>query len=184
MARPGDANISRTALTLPHSLFLEQGHIGTVCTNPKLATHTCPAASVYGHAEAVSPLLAEPLRGPVYLVPSGHELPDLVADLQGQVEIQLHGTVGSRHGGLRTVFEVGPGRAGDEVRAQHAGRSQEPAGQLDQHLQAQAARRARDQGAEREEGHQPEAAAEHRVLQAAQEGSQAPQEGSQKHHSK
>jgi hypothetical protein len=107
-ARPGDANISRTALTLPHALFLEQGHIGTVCTNPKLATHTCPADSVYGRAEAVSPLLAEPLKGPVYLVPSGHELPDLVADLQGQVEIQLHGTVGSRHGGLRTVFESVP----------------------------------------------------------------------------
>ncbi len=107
-ARPGDANISRTVLNLPHALFLEQGHIGTVCTNPKLAAHECPAASVYGSAEAVSPLLAEPLKGQVYLVPSGHELPDLVADLRGQVEIQLHGIVGSRHGGLRTVFEGVP----------------------------------------------------------------------------
>jgi hypothetical protein len=107
-ARPGDANIGRTALTLPHALFLEQGHIGTVCTNPKLASHTCPADSVYGQAEAVSPLLAEPLKGAVYLVPSGHELPDLVADLQGQVEVQLHGTVSSKRGGLRTVFESVP----------------------------------------------------------------------------
>jgi hypothetical protein len=107
-ARPGDANISRTALTLPHALFLEQGHIGTVCTNPKLAAHECPADSVYGQAEAVSPLLDQPLKGSVYLVPSGHELPDLVADLQGQVEVQLHGTVSSKHGGLRTVFESVP----------------------------------------------------------------------------
>jgi len=108
-ARPGDANIRRTALTLPHALFLEQGHIGTVCTNPKLAAHACPADSVYGTAEAVSPLLDQPLKGKVYLVPTpGHELPDLVADLQGQVEIQLHGTVGSKHGGLRTVFEALP----------------------------------------------------------------------------
>jgi hypothetical protein len=107
-ARPGDANISRTALTLPHALFLEQAHIGTVCTNPKLAAHTCPPDSVYGQAEAVSPLLGEPLKGPVYLVPSGNELPDLVADLQGQVEIQLHGVVSSKRGGLRTVFEGVP----------------------------------------------------------------------------
>lgn len=107
-ARPGDANISRTALTLPHALFLEQGHIGTVCTNPKLAAHTCPPDSVYGTAEAVSPLLGEPLKGQVYLVPSGHELPDLVADLRGQVEIQLHGVVSSKRGGLRTVFEGVP----------------------------------------------------------------------------
>src|SRR5262249_46696913 len=85
-----------------------QAHIGTVCTNPKLATHTCPPDSVYGSAEAVSPLLDQPLKGQVYLVPSGHELPDLVADLQGQVEIQLHGIAGSRHGGLRTVFEGVP----------------------------------------------------------------------------
>jgi hypothetical protein len=107
-ARKGDANIGRTALTLPHSLFLDQSHIGTVCTNPKLASHTCPANSVYGSAEAVTPLLEKPLKGPVYLVPSGNELPDLVADLRGQVEIQLHGVISSQRGGLKTVFNAVP----------------------------------------------------------------------------
>lgn len=107
-ARSGDSNIARTALTLPHSLFLDQSHIGTVCTNPKLASHTCPADSVYGQAEAFSPLLAEKLSGPVYLVPSGNKLPDLVADLQGQVEIQLHGVISSKRGGLKTVFGAVP----------------------------------------------------------------------------
>jgi hypothetical protein len=106
--RNGDANIARTVLTLPHSLFLEQNHIGTVCTNPKLASHTCPANSVYGSAEAFSPLLDKKLAGPVYLVPSGNRLPDLVADLQGQVEIQLHGVISSKRGGLRTVFNAVP----------------------------------------------------------------------------
>jgi hypothetical protein len=106
--REGDANISSTSLTLPHALFLEQNHIGTVCTNPKLASHTCPADSVYGQAEAFSPLLDQKLSGPVYLVPSGNKLPDLVADLQGQVEIQLHGVISSKHGGLRTVFNAVP----------------------------------------------------------------------------
>jgi hypothetical protein len=107
-AKAGQANIARTALTLPRSLFLDQGHIKTVCIRPLLAAHECPRASIYGYAEAVSPLLGKPLRGQVYLVPSPHKLPDLVADLRGQVEIQLHGVISSAHGGLKTVFSEVP----------------------------------------------------------------------------
>lgn len=107
-ARKGDANIARTALTMPHSLFLDQRHIGTVCTRPQLASHTCPKASVYGNAEASSPLLSGKLKGQVYLVSSNHELPDLLADLRGQVEIYLRGVISSKHGGLKTVFNNTP----------------------------------------------------------------------------
>jgi hypothetical protein len=107
-ARGGDANIVRTALTTPHSLFLDQRHIGTVCTRPQLASHTCPAASVYGTAEAKSPLLSGKLKGKVYLVSSNHKLPDLLADLRGQVEIYLRATISSKHGGLKTVFNNTP----------------------------------------------------------------------------
>jgi hypothetical protein len=107
-ARSGDANIARTALTMPHSLFLEQGHIGTVCTRPQLAAHNCPAASVYGNAFARSPLLDEKLQGKVYLVSSNHKLPDLLVDLRGQVEIYLRGVISSKRGGLKTVFNNTP----------------------------------------------------------------------------
>lgn len=100
----GDANIARTALTLPHSLFLEQGHLGTVCTRPELAEGKCPKASIYGKASAVSPLLGKKLQGNVYLVPSKHKLPDLLVDLKGQVNIRLRGVIGSKRGGLKTVF--------------------------------------------------------------------------------
>ncbi len=62
-AREGDANIGRTAVTMPRSLFLEQSHIGTVCTRPQLASHTCPKASVYGSAEAKSPLSERQVEG-------------------------------------------------------------------------------------------------------------------------
>jgi hypothetical protein len=103
-ARSGDANVSRAALNLPHSLFLDQSHIRTVCTRPQLASQTCPKAAVYGNAEAKSPLLDNKLKGPVYLVSSNHELPDLVADLRGQVNVQLHGVISSKHGGIKTVF--------------------------------------------------------------------------------
>lgn len=107
-ARKGDANIARTALTMPHSLFLDQDHIGTVCTRPQLASHACPKASVYGSAEAKSPLLDKKLKGKVFLVSSNHKLPDLLVDLRGQVEIYLRGVIGSKRGGLKTVFNNVP----------------------------------------------------------------------------
>jgi hypothetical protein len=107
-ARKGDANIARTALNLPHSLFLDQGHIKTVCTRVQLAAKQCPQNSIYGHAEAGSPLLKQKLKGPVYLVSSKHKLPDLLADLRGQINIQLDGVISSSHGGLKTVFNNTP----------------------------------------------------------------------------
>jgi hypothetical protein len=104
------ANIASAQVNLPHSEFLEQGHIGTVCTRPQLASHTCPAKSVYGYAKAVTPLLDKPLEGPVYLgVGFGHKLPDLVADLNGQIEVLLHGKTDSgKNKGLRNTFQVVP----------------------------------------------------------------------------
>jgi hypothetical protein len=107
-AREGDANISSTSLALPHAFFVAQEHIKTVCTRPQLASQTCPSSSVYGQAEATSPLLDGKLSGPVYLVPGGHKLPDLVADLRGQVNIQLHGVISSQNGGIKTVFDSVP----------------------------------------------------------------------------
>jgi hypothetical protein len=107
-SKKGQANVLRTALTMPHSLFLDQGHIGTVCTRPQLAAHACPKKSVYGHAEAKSPLLSNKLKGKVFLVSSNHELPDLLVDLRGQVEIYLRGVISSKHGGLKTVFNNVP----------------------------------------------------------------------------
>lgn len=107
-ARNGDANVTRTALTLPHSLFLDQSHIRTICTRPQLASQTCPKGAVYGQAEAKSPLLDNKLKGPVYLVASDDPLPNLVADLRGQVRIQLRGVISSKRGGLKTVFPTVP----------------------------------------------------------------------------
>ncbi|HTR75530.1 MAG TPA: hypothetical protein VMH33_09800 [Solirubrobacterales bacterium] len=109
VARPGDANLARATLTLPRSELLDQSHIKTICTRVQLAAHECPQKSIYGYARAESPLLEKELAGPVYLVSSNHVLPDLLADLQGQVEIQLHGVVKSVKGGrIRTTFSPIP----------------------------------------------------------------------------
>jgi hypothetical protein len=107
-ARPGQANISRVAVQLPHTEFLAQGHIGTVCTRVQYAAGQCPPRSVYGYAEATTPLLSQPLRGPVYLRSSSHKLPDLVAALKGQINIDLDGRIDSHNRGIRTTFETVP----------------------------------------------------------------------------
>jgi hypothetical protein len=107
-ARPGDANIRRAAVTLPHSEFLAQNHIRTVCTRVQFAAHECPAGSVYGYARATSPLLDEALQGPVYLRSSDNPLPDLVASLDGRVHVDLVGRIDSVNGGIRTVFRHVP----------------------------------------------------------------------------
>lgn len=107
-ARKGDANIGFTSVALPHSEFLAQEHIGTICTRVQFAADTCPKGSVYGKAEAWTPLLEKPLSGPVYLRSSDHPLPDLVAKLGGQLEIDLVGRIDSVHGGIRATFESVP----------------------------------------------------------------------------
>lgn len=105
----GDANNAFAQVTLPHSEFLDQGHIGTICTRVQFREDKCPAASVYGSARAVTPILDEPLQGPVYLRSSEHKLPDLVAKLQNkQVTINLVGRIDSVKGRIRNTFEVIP----------------------------------------------------------------------------
>lgn len=105
-ARRADANIGAATVILPHSAFLEQAHIGTICTRPQFAEHKCPAKSVYGHARAFTPLLDEPLEGPVYLRANGgeRELPDLVAALHGVVDINLVGYIDATHARIRSRF--------------------------------------------------------------------------------
>jgi hypothetical protein len=102
--KEGQANVEVASVALPHSIFLDQASLGTVCTRPQFAAEQCPAKSVYGHAIAYSPLLAQPLEGPVVLRSSNNTLPDMVADLKGQVDIVLDGKIDSYKGGIRTTF--------------------------------------------------------------------------------
>ncbi len=107
-AREGDANIGRAQVTLPKTEFLEQAHIRTVCTRVQYAAQACPAASVYGFARAWSPLLDQPLEGPVYLRSSDNTLPDLVASLDGQIHVDLVGRIDSINARIRNTFETVP----------------------------------------------------------------------------
>jgi len=82
---PGYANIGQAAVTLPKTEFIDNDHINNPCTRVKFNENACPPKSVLGTAKAVTPLLEEPLEGPVYFRSNGGErlLPDVVADLHG-----------------------------------------------------------------------------------------------------
>jgi hypothetical protein len=108
VAREGDANIGRSAVKLPKPIFLEQASLANVCTRVQFAAHDCPKGSIYGFAEATTPLLDGPLKGPVYLRSSSHELPDLVVALNGQVDVVLDGRIDSVKGRMRTTFDAVP----------------------------------------------------------------------------
>src|SRR6476469_3516767 len=115
VAREGDANIGRASVTLPKALALEQSSLANVCTRVQFAANECPKDSVYGYAQAFTPLLDGPLKGPVYLRSSSHELPDMVAALHGQVDIDLAGRIASVKGRLRNTFDVVPDVAVSKV---------------------------------------------------------------------
>jgi hypothetical protein len=112
----GEAAIQRAQVTLPHSEFLENAHIKTICTRVQFKAGAgngaqCPAGSVYGHAKAVTPLLDGTLEGPVFLRSSEHQLPDLVVALHSPtgIDFALVGRVDSvKGGGIRNTFEAAP----------------------------------------------------------------------------
>ena len=105
-ARPGDAGLASTAVTLPPSIFLAQDHIDGLCTGRQWAEGRCPADSVYGHARVFTPLLDRPLEGPVHLRSSpGATLPEVAIRLGGQVAIEVFGRIDAIDGGLRGRFE-------------------------------------------------------------------------------
>lgn len=111
--RAGDANSRKVSIALPHSEFLEQGHIKTICTRVQFKAGAgngsqCPAASVYGSAKVWTPLLSEPLQGPIFMRSSEHPLPDLVLALDGLIDFNAVGRIDSVNGGIRNTFETVP----------------------------------------------------------------------------
>jgi hypothetical protein len=113
----GGANIAQASVALPHSEFLDQSHIGTVCTRVQFAEgdgngSACPPASIYGSAKATSPLVDYTLEGNVFLRSSTNKLPDLVVALHGPpsqpIAVDVAGRIDSVNGGIRTTFEGVP----------------------------------------------------------------------------
>jgi hypothetical protein len=89
------ANIKRVKVDLPKQLPSRLTTLQKACTNAQFEANPagCPAASIVGHAKAITPLIPAPLEGPAYFVShGGAKFPELILVLQGYgVTIDLHG---------------------------------------------------------------------------------------------
>jgi hypothetical protein len=110
--RPGQANIARSRVALPDTIrpeLLALQKPGALCPEALLATRACPPTSRVGTARAVTPILPEPLSGPVYVVQQvANPLPKLAVFLEGLVSIELdaQNTIEKLH--IVNTFEAVP----------------------------------------------------------------------------
>jgi hypothetical protein len=107
------ANIARVKVELPKQLPSRLTTLQKACTAATFEANPakCPAASIVGHAKAVTPLIPVPLEGPAYFVSHGGEaFPSLVLVLQGyNVTIDLVGsTFINKAGVTSSTFKTVP----------------------------------------------------------------------------
>jgi hypothetical protein len=106
--RSGDANIRSMAVTLPHAFEIDQRHLGNLCSEKELAEKECAGRAAIGKAFTKTPLLDQPLAGPVYAVSGGGGLPRLAFILNGQVKLLPRAETKTVKGKLRTTVPVVP----------------------------------------------------------------------------
>jgi hypothetical protein len=89
------ANIKSVKVALPKQLPSRLTTLQKACPAKTFEADPagCPAASIVGHGEAITPLIPVPLDGPAYFVSyGGAKFPELVVVLQGYgVTLDLHG---------------------------------------------------------------------------------------------
>jgi hypothetical protein len=107
------ANIARVKVDLPKQLPSRLTTLQKACTAAQFNANPagCPAASIIGHAKAITPLIPVPLEGPAYFVSHGGEaFPSLIMVLQGYgVTIDLVGTTFiSKAGITSSTFKTVP----------------------------------------------------------------------------
>jgi len=89
------ANVGQVKVDLPKQLPSRLTTLQKACTAAQFENNPagCPAASIVGHATAITPLLPVLVQGPAYFVSyGGAKFPELVIVLQGYgVTVDLHG---------------------------------------------------------------------------------------------
>ncbi len=107
------ANIKSVKVDLPKQLPSRLTTLQKACTAAQFEANPagCPAASIVGHAKAVTPVLPVALEGPAYFVSHGGEaFPSLIVVLQGYgVTVDLVGTTFiSKAGITSSTFKTVP----------------------------------------------------------------------------
>jgi hypothetical protein len=108
----GQANIHKVELTIPNSLPSRLTTLQKACTEAQFNSNPagCPGASLIATAVAHTPLLPDPLSGPVYFVShGGAAFPDTEMVLQGDnVTLLLVGHTDIKKGITYSRFETVP----------------------------------------------------------------------------
>jgi hypothetical protein len=106
--RPGDANIKSLAVTLPPAFSIDQRHLANICSEKELLAAHCQGKQSIGTASTATPLLSQPLAGPVYAVSGAGGLPRLAFVLDGEVDLLPRAESASVKGALKTTVPVVP----------------------------------------------------------------------------
>jgi hypothetical protein len=106
--RPGDANVKSLSVTLSHAFEIDQRHLGNICSEKELTEKQCAGRTPIGKASTRTPLLDQPLAGPVYAVSGSGGLPRLAFILNGQVNLVPRADTTTVGGRLRTTVPVVP----------------------------------------------------------------------------
>jgi hypothetical protein len=106
--RPGDANIKSLAVTLSKAFEIDQSHLGNICSEKELVEKDCAGRTAIGKATTTTPLLDQPLSGPVYAVSGSGGLPRLAFILDGQVKLLPRADTKTVKGKLKTTVPVVP----------------------------------------------------------------------------
>lgn len=116
--KEGEAGIRTARVGLPLSLALDPDNAKQLCEFDAGLRGQCPRASIIGRVKAFTPVLDKPLTGPVYFVKgvrvdpkTGRQirtLPTLLAQLRGEVGIDVRAATSVERGRLVTTFAAVP----------------------------------------------------------------------------
>ena len=104
-----DAAIARARVRLPRALATNLRALNAACEQAQFDAGTCSRRARIGSARAESPLYAQPVTGPVYLVKRDTGLPKVAVQLRDPIAIGFDGIVVIGRGGkIVTTFDPVP----------------------------------------------------------------------------
>ena len=109
---PAKRTPARSSVALPKGELLDNAHIGTICTRVAVRRRRLPGGLAARHGRGDDAAARPAAAGNVYLRSSDNELPDLVVDLEGQIDIELAAAIDTVKAAPADHLRSRPRRAG------------------------------------------------------------------------